>query len=96
MTLLCSGSADVLTHGLQVIKGTYTQTDALQGFNANAPAASQNFSRIQSAVASAQVPSNSIIEALSSAAMPGVNTQVRINTGIRGQERCCLDRQRAG
>lgn len=62
---------------MQVIKGTYTQTDQLQGFNALAPTAGSKLNnKAQSGNATAQVPSNSIIEALSSAAMADATAQV--------------------
>lgn len=62
---------------MQVIRGTYTQTDQLQGFNALAPTAGQNLS-LPAAVAAgpAQVPSSNIIEALSGANMGGGSSEV--------------------
>ena len=62
---------------VQVIKGTYLQTNQLQGFNALAPSASQNLSsHLAGAIGAAQVPSSSINEALASAAMPGMTAEV--------------------
>lgn len=64
---------------MQVIKGTYIQTNQLQGFNALAPSASQNLSsHLASAIGAAQVPSSSINEALSNAALPGMAAEVGI------------------
>ena len=62
---------------MQVIRGTYTQTDQLQGFNALAPTAGQNLS-LPAAVAAgpAQVPSSNINEALSGANMGGGSSEV--------------------
>ena len=79
LVLVCHSSWEC---HVQVIKGTYTQTNQLQGFNALAPSASQNLSsHLASAIGAAQVPSTSINEALSDAAMPGSTAQVRTVLG---------------
>jgi hypothetical protein len=71
-------------HATQVIKGSYTQTDQLQGYNALAPTASSNLtSALLSAAGPSQVPSNSVNQALSDALIganaPSATSQVQGN-----------------
>ena len=80
-------------HATQVIKGSYTQTDQLQGYNALAPTASSNLtsSALRAPRGPAQVPSNSINQALTDASIAWRQCCKRHFPGAMQRQTCSVE-----